>query len=96
MLKKLIALTLSGFIAASPLWAAEQTVTFSVPGMYCASCPFIVEAAMGDVEGAISVVADSETRTAKVVYDDARAKPGDFANASAMAGYEAEIIANGS
>ena len=96
MLKKLTALTLTAFIAASPLWAAEQTVTFSVPGMYCASCPFIVEAAMGDVEGAISVDADSETRTAKVVYDDTLATPEDFATASAMAGYDAEVIANGS
>lgn len=87
---------LTALFIASPLWAAEQTVTFSVPGMYCASCPFIVEAAMGDVEGGVSVDADSETRTATVVYEDTLAKPEDFANASAMAGYDAEVIANGS
>ncbi|WP_456388919.1 cation transporter [Profundibacter sp.] len=83
------ALALIGLLTASPLFAAEQTVSFDVPGMYCASCPFIVEAAMGEVEGVISVTADSSTRTAVVVFDDAITTPSDIADASAFAGYEA-------
>jgi len=80
---------LATIVMASPLFAAEQTVKFDVPGMYCASCPFIVEAAMGEVEGVISVTADSSTRTAVVVYDDAITTLNDIADASAFAGYEA-------
>jgi len=79
-------------LLASPLMAAEQTVTFSVPGMYCASCPFIVEAAMGEVAGVISVSADSDARTALVVFDDELTTTDDIAEASASAGYEAELI----
>jgi len=86
------AFALVGALVASPLMAAEQTVTFSVPGMYCASCPFIVEAAMGEVEGVISVTADSETRTALVVFDDEIASTEDIADASAFAGYEAALV----
>lgn len=86
------AFALIGSLIASPLMAAEQTVTFSVPGMYCASCPFIVEAAMGDVEGVISVSADIETRTASVVFDDEVASTEDIAVASAFAGYEAVLV----
>ena len=46
-------LALIGFMAAAPVFAAEQTVTFTVPGMTCASCPFIVELVMSGVEGVI-------------------------------------------
>ena len=92
MKTKLRALALLGTLLASPLMAAEQTVTFSVPGMYCASCPFIVEAAMGDVDGVISVTADSENRTALVVYDDEITTFEEIADASAFSGYEAFLV----
>ena len=82
-------LALIGLMSASPLFAAEQTVEFTVPGMFCASCPFIVESAMGEIEGVISVTADSETRTAVVVFDDEITTTQDIADASAFAGYEA-------
>ena len=87
------AFALIGLMFASPLFAVEQTVTFDVPGMYCASCPFIVESAMGEVEGVISVTADSSTRTALVVFDDEITSLQDIADASAFAGYEATAIA---
>ena len=80
---------LAGMLIANPLAAAEKTVKFDVPGMYCASCPFIVESAMGSVEGVISVTADSESRTALVVFDDEVTSLKDIAGASAQAGYEA-------
>lgn len=78
-----------GLMAASPVFAAEQTVTFSVPGMTCASCPYIVESAMSSVEGVLQVTADSDTRTALVVFDDEIAAIVDIELASKNAGYEA-------
>ena len=89
-------LALIGVMAAAPIFAAEQTVTFSVPGMYCASCPFIVEAAMTGVDGVRSVTADSETRTALVVFDDEVATLQAIGAASAAAGYEATPVDCGS
>jgi len=85
-------LALIGFMAAAPAFAVEQTVTFSVPGMTCASCPFIVEAAMGDVEGVITATADFDTRTALVVFDDAITNAETIAEASTSAGYEAQLL----
>ena len=85
-------LALIGFMAATPVFSAEQTVTFSVPGMYCASCPFIVDAAMSDVEGVISVTADSDTRTALVVFEDTLVSAETIAAASTNVGYEALIV----
>ena len=89
-------LALIGFMAAAPVFAAEQTVTFSVPGMTCASCPYLVESAMGGVEGVVTVSADSDTRTALVVFDDAVTNTDDIAFASTSAGYEAELLPDGS
>lgn len=86
------ALALIGLLFSGPLLAAEQTVTFDVPGMYCASCPYIVQAAMGEVEGVTSVVADSSTRTATVVFEDTKTNTDDIAEASALAGYEASVL----
>jgi len=85
-------LALIGFMAAAPVFAAEQTVTFSVPGMTCASCPYIVESAMRGVEGVVTVTANADTRTALVVFDDAIASAEDIAFASKSAGYEAELV----
>lgn len=85
-------LALIGFMAVVPAIAAERSVTFSVPGMTCASCPFIVEAAMGGVEGVVNVTADSNSLTALVVYDDAIATVDEIALASGSAGYEAKLL----
>jgi mercuric ion binding protein len=89
-------LALIGFMAAAPVFAAEQTVTFSVPGMTCASCPFIVESAMSGVEGVLTVSADADTRMALVIFDDAITNAEDIAFASTSAGYEAALLPNGS
>ena len=89
-------LALIGFMAAAPVFAAEQPVTFSVPGMTCASCPFIVESAMSGVEGVLTVSADADTRTALVIFDDAITNAEDIAFASTSAGYEAALLPNGS
>lgn len=85
-------LALIGFVVAAPVFAGEQTVTFSVPGMTCASCPYIVESAMSGVDGVVTVTADADTRTALVVFDDAIASAKDIAFASSSAGYDAELV----
>ena len=85
-------LALIGFVAAAPVFAAEQTVTFSVPGMTCASCPYIVESAMSGVDGVVTVNADADTRTALVIFDDAIVNADDIAFSSTSAGYEAIIL----
>ena len=89
---KLAALAFAALTSATPLLAAEQTLTFSVPGMTCTSCPYFVEAAMGDVAGVISVTADSNSRAAIVVFDDEITTFEEIADASAFSGYEAFLL----
>ena len=84
--------TLIGFIATTPVFVAEQTAAFSVPGMTCASCPFIIAAVMSRVDGVVTVTAVTDTRTALVVFDDAIASIEDIAFASTYVGYEAKLV----
>lgn len=49
MKKLFAALALAAVVA--PVWAATQTVTLSVHGMTCASCPITVKHALSKVEG---------------------------------------------
>jgi len=56
-------------LAASPEHhAALETVTFDVPSMSCASCPFIVKKTLQSVPGVTEASTDFETKTARVVF----------------------------
>ena len=57
-------------LSAGGAVAGEKTVTLSVPGMYCASCPYIVKQSLAKVDGVGQVSASFETKTATVTYDD--------------------------
>ena len=88
-------IALAGLLTAMlgvPALAEERIVNFSVPGMFCASCPYVVQAAMGSVDGVLSVTADAEKRTALAVFDDAVTGVEAIGAASTNAGYEAIVI----
>ncbi len=95
-MKKLSALVLAATVIASPLWAAMQTVNLSVPGMYCASCPFIVQGAIQELPGIESVETDLDSRTAVVMFDDELTSIDDITFATLNVGYESTVIEAGS
>lgn len=72
--------------------AGERTVTLLVPGMYCASCPYAVQAALKEVPGVRSVTTSLESKTAVVVYDDAQATIDDLTFATLSYGYESHPL----
>src|SRR2546427_1595103 len=59
MKKLFAALALAAVVA--PVWAATQTVTLSVPGMTCSTCPIIVKKAISKVEGVSKIDVTFET-----------------------------------
>ena len=95
-MKKILALAAVNIVVATASFAAERSVNLSVPGMFCASCNFIVQAAIQKVDGVVSVTADAEQRTALVIYDDAVTTLDAITLASANAGYEATLIEDNS
>lgn len=63
-------LALLSLIIAAPVLAGEQFVKLSVPGMSCPSCPYIIEAVIGEVNGVLYVLTDAYERSAEVFFDD--------------------------
>ena len=70
---------------------ALQTRTFTVEKMTCAACPITVKTAMSRVEGVRSVDVDFKSKTATVTFDPTVTTADEIAQASANAGYPAEV-----
>lgn len=71
--------------------AALTEVSFDVPDMTCALCPLTVKTAMSGVEGVQSVEVDFDSRSATVTFDPALTNAAAIAEASAQAGYPANV-----
>lgn len=91
-MKKIIALvfTLAATLSV-PAWAATQTVTLSVPGMTCATCPITVKKALSKVEGVEKIVVSFEKKEAVVTYDDAKTNAEALTKATENAGYPSTV-----
>ena len=89
-MKKLFA-TLALAAVATPIWAATQTVTLSVPGMTCAACPITVKKALSKVEGVSKIDVSFEKREAVVTFDDAKANVQKLTKATEDAGYPSSV-----
>ena len=89
-MKKLVALG-ALIVLMSPVWAATQTVTLSVPGMDCAACPITVKKALTKVEGVIEAKVTWEPKEAVVTYDDAKTTPAALTKATENAGYPSTV-----
>ncbi|MCL4690066.1 MAG: mercury resistance system periplasmic binding protein MerP [Burkholderiales bacterium] len=90
-MKKLVAGLMLAAVAV-PAIAAMKTVTLSVPGMNCATCPITVKKALGKVEGVTRTEVNLERRAAVVTYDDARTSPEALARATRDAGYPSTLV----
>ena len=86
------ALFVATLLTAPFAFAAEQIATLSVPGMNCASCPYIIKSAISEVDGVKEVSATFETRTATVVFDDAVTSVEAIQQATADVGYPSSVI----
>ena len=90
MAKKIFPLLLLA-LYATPSFAAQQTVTLSVPGMTCPVCPITVKKALEKVDGVKSVKIDFDTRLATVTFEDSMATADKLTKATANAGYPSTV-----
>ena len=88
---KLVALVASATLT-TPLWAATQTVTLSVPAMNCATCPITVKKALTKVTGVVKTEVSLDRRDAKVTFDDAQTDVHALTRATTDAGYPSIVI----
>ena len=80
----------STIIASSGSMAAERTVTLSVSGMTCASCPYIVRESLAAVDGVMSVDVSMLEASAVVTFDDAKSSIADLIAATGNVGFPSE------
>jgi len=78
-------------VLATPVLAAQQTVTLAVPGMSCAACPITVKKALSKVDGVDRAEVDYDKRQATVTFDDAKTDVATLTRATADAGYPSSV-----
>lgn len=86
-MRKILAFIIAAVLLGNPAWAATQTVTLSVPGMTCATCPITVRKALQKVDGVIEARVTWEPKEAVVTFDDARTDTKALTEATRNAGY---------
>lgn len=90
-MKKLIALSTLAALS-SPLWATTQTVTLSVPGMNCATCPITVKKALTQVSGVSKIEVSLDRREANVTFDDIKTSVEALTRAIKESGYPSTVV----
>ena len=90
-MKKLITVLALSAALSAPAWAATQTVTLSVTGMTCATCPITIKKALNKVEGVENIEVNLEKKEALVTFDDARTTVEALLEATKNAGYPSTV-----
>ena len=93
-MKMRFVLTLLLALLSMPTWAAMQTVTLSVPGMTCSTCPITIKIALSKVEGVSQVDVSYPDREAMVTFDDTRTSMKALTEATSNAGYPSTPLAS--
>ena len=78
----------ANFAAASD---GDQTVTFDIEKMTCATCPIAVRKAMQRVEGVKEVSVDLDTKTAIVTFDPSMTTTSEIGSASTDVGFPSSV-----
>lgn len=68
------------------------TITYTVPGMHCASCPKLITMSLEEMKGVTGVDARLEDKIVAVMYDDAVVDEATIRNTIKGAGYDAEPL----
>jgi len=93
-MKKIFIFTLLSVSAlfVTPLQAAIQTVTLSLPGMNCAVCPITVKKALKNIQGVNTVEVNFDSKKAVVKFDDAKTNTEALTKATTDAGYPSTVM----
>lgn len=91
VLVTVIALSLAPAESALAAPKTVKTITLSVPGMTCASCPITVKTALGKVDGVEKTEVSFEKKEAVVTFDEAKTKVEALTEATKNAGYPSTV-----
>lgn len=78
-------------VLVTAAWSTPKTITLSIPGMTCATCPITIKAALKKVPGVTDVTVSYEKLEAVVTFDDARTNTDALIKATTDAGYPSTV-----
>lgn len=90
-MKKLMLLAWLLVFSSTPAFAAPQTVTLSIPGMTCPTCPLTIRVALKRVEGVQEADVSYEDRQAVVTFDDSETTVQALTDATTNAGFPSTV-----
>ena len=90
-MRKLFSLVALSAAFAAPVWASPQTVTLSVQGMTCSTCPLTVKHALKKVPGVSKTDVSFEKKEAVVSFDDAKTSLQALTKSTADAGFPSTV-----
>ena len=85
-------LTTSFLIFSNNSFAAEQTITFKVDGMYCSACPTMVKKTLINIDGVKDATVSYSKKTAVVTFEDTKTDTKSLIQATTKAGYQASVV----
>lgn len=85
-------ITVAFLFLSGALFAEEESVVLSVPGMKCPACPVTVMVAIKRLEGVKSVNTDFESKLAEVSYDDRLTNISNIQEAAENAGFPSQVV----
>lgn len=85
-------IALMSLFMSGSLYADEQSVVLSVPGMKCPACPITVMVALKRVNGVKSVNVSLENKRAEVSYDDQLTNISKLQIATKNIGFPSQVI----
>ena len=85
-------ITIMSLFMSGSLYADEQSVVLSVPGMKCPACPITVMVAIKRVNGVKSVNVSLKNKRAEVSYDDQLTNISKLQVATKNIGFPSQVI----
>ncbi len=76
----------------SPAFAANKTVTLSIPTMDCEVCPITVKKALNKVKGVGRIDVNPEKRIVVATFDDAQTNAAALTETTRNAGYPSKVV----
>ncbi len=74
------------------IFAAQQTVSLELIGMYCAMCPVTIRTALDMSNGVESVKVSRDPDKAVIIYDNTETSPEKLIKVVVDAGYNAAVM----
>lgn len=78
-------------VLVTAAWITPKTITLSIPGMTCATCPITIRAALKKVPGVTDVKVSYEKLEAVITFDDAKTDTAALIKATTDAGYPSTV-----